>query len=385
MRFNQSRLDGDPSYAPGRVIYRGNAYWRPSKADLKAGYAVTSVKLDGDDLAIAAKCRELTRELLLWRQGQPKVQPGTWGWVIGRYKSDEFSDFNGVKENTREGYLFTLSRWEEAIGEVLVSETDYPRIKLWQRAMEQKGRSTSYIHRLFTMLRMIAKHGRKIAPKDFRDVCDILSTMRVKSPKPRTVSPTAEQVVAVIAKADAAGASMFALGLSIQWWLSFRAVDVRGQWLGKGDRSRWADGLTWDMIDLEAGTIRKMASKTERHDDRPMVLDLTPLPDLVARIEAIPADRRVGPVITGKDGKPFKERQYRNLWRRYARAAGVPDEVQLLDVRAGALNDGLISGADRTELQHAANHKDGKTTERYIRARDVGANNVIALRTGTKA
>jgi integrase len=125
-------------------------------------------------------------------------------------------------------------------------------------------------------------------------------------------------------------------------------------------------------------------SKTERHDSRPMEWDLSPLPDLMARLSAIPREERIGPVIK-KDGKPIEVRLYRDLWSKFAKLAGVPPEVQMRDVRAGAINDAMTHGADRLLMQHAANHKDGATTERYIRARDAGANKVIQMRSGTNA
>ena len=52
----------------------------------------------------------------------------------------------------------------------------------------------------------------------------------------------------------------------------------------------------------------------------------------------------------------------------------------MMDTRAGAINDANRKGATKVELQQAANHADGKTTERYIREKSVGANNVLRLR-----
>jgi hypothetical protein len=379
MHYDLRRLDGDPTYAPGRVFNHGKPVWRPPGRDVKAGFAIRHVKLDGTEAEQAAKCRELARELLRWREGVPKVQPLTWAWIIGRYKDDELSKYHDLKPNTRKSYDEQFDGWLKSttVAETLVGETTFETLMRWKRAMEKNGRSISFIKKRFTHLSIVANYGLALKPSAFRDVCSILTSgaLNLRTPRPRQVFPTPDQIAAVIAAADAAGNKAFALGLSLQWWLTLRAVDVRGQWFG----DRWADGLTWDMVDLDQMIIRKMVSKTERHDDRPMVWDLSPLPDLVARLRAIPQDQRVGAVVK-VDGVPFKVRHYAALWRKFARKAGVPDEVWMMDTRSGAINEALSLGADRTALQHAANHKDGSTTERYIRAREVGANKVIQMR-----
>lgn len=377
--YDLRRLDGDPTYAPGRVYDHGNPFWRPPGRDIKAGYAVKSVRLSGPEEDQAAKCRELTRELLHWRDGAPKVTPFTWAWAVARYRSDELSKYHDLKPNTRKSYDEHFDGWLKSttVAETLVSETTFETLMRWKRAMEKNGRSVSFIKKRFTHLSIVANYGLALKPSAFRDVCAILSSgaLNLRNPRPRQVFPTPEQIAAVIEAADKAGASAYALGISLQWWLTLRAVDVRGQWF----KERWADGLTWDMVDLDKMIIRKMVSKTERHDDRPMVWDLSPIPELVERLQRIPKDERVGAVVK-VDGVPFKVRHYSALWRKFARKAGVPDEVWMMDTRSGAINEALSLGADRIALQHAANHKDGATTERYIRAREVGANNVIRLR-----
>lgn len=126
-----------------------------------------------------------------------------------------------------------------------------------------------------------------------------------------------------------------------------------------------------------------MISKTERHDDLEMVRDLTLLPDLTRRLDEISRDSRVGPVVRKPDGEPYEIRHHRDMFRKYARAAEVPDHALMMDTRAGAINDALRHGAGKFDLQHAANHKSFETTERYIRSCDAGADKVIALRAGT--
>lgn len=388
MRFDLSRLHGDdPTYAPGSFTAKRWKYWRAPKSYQDMGYMAEAIRLpgeigDGRDLERAAKARELTRELLRWASAQdkPKVDPGSWLHLIKRYLNDEISPFREVKENTKDNYRYVLKRWEEAIGEVQITDTDFAAIKRWQNVMQDKGRSLHFIKSMFTMLRIVAGYGVMLQIPGAMNVKAILGEMRFRSPAPRTVAPTEEQINAVIAAADAAGEHGFALGLSLQWWLSLRAVDVRGQHLGK--EKRWADGLTWDMVDLDRLVIRKTPSKTARSAPEEIEWDLSLLPEIVDRLKAIPKDRRVGPVVTKRDGTPYTRRGWADRFAAHREAAGVPDIVKAMDTRAAAINHGKRAGATKIELQHAAVHASGSTTERYLRERGDAANKVIQLRRG---
>lgn len=389
MAYDKDRLDGsDPSYAPGmKKPVKGLFYWSPTAADVKTGYALRSVRLpgrdgDGQDLIRAAKARDLTRELLRWREGNDtRVQPGTWQWIIGRYKSDDFSPIHDVKANTRAGYLEQFAYWENAIGTAFIAETDFAFLKTLQRAMQAKGRSEAFIHRKITHLRILANYGLAIDPAMFGNVCQILSVMRVSAPKPKSVSPTEAQVTAIIAQADDAGDTGFALGLTLMWWLTLRAVDVRGQTLEK----QWQDGLTWNDIDLDAGLIRKTPSKTK--DVMPEVLewDVSMIPTIMDRLRAIPKDQRIGPVIRNRHGQPYTRRHWAATFAKHREAAGVPDIVKAMDTRAGAITHAKGLGASHIQLQHQANHREASTTDRYIRGRNDSVNKVIQLRNGTKS
>lgn len=397
--FDHTALDGArPDYAPGLSVTKGFCYWRaPSKA-INAGYAVKRLKLpgtatDGADLERARLCREYTREALRWMsEGDTSVfAKDTWGWLIQRYLTDELSPFREVKANTRDAYRWHLNRWQDAIGEAFVSTTSYSVLKGWQRAMQAKDRSDAYIKRMFTHLRIAASYGTALRIPGARDVKEILGEMRFSGNKPRSASPTSDQITAIIAKADAAGETTFALGLSLQWWLAFRAVDVRGQWLrmDKGEERsgivrggfRWADGLTWDMIDISTMTLTKTPSKTREAMPDALVLDLSPVPDLVARLKALP--HRVGPVIVDAKGLPYRKEAWSALFRRFRAAAGVPDTIWLLDTRAGAINDAKRKGASPIELRDQANHASLATTNRYVRERSETASRVIQMRANT--
>jgi len=399
MRFSQSLWDGsDPLYAPCTRKAKKWLYWTPPPLYVKNGYHGGTIRLpgelgDGADAERAAKARELTRDMVQWYQGDavPHVLPETWKWLIARYLSDEFSPYQDLRGNTQTNYRFCINRWDEAIGATRIDAADLPTIKGWQKAMHTNGRSVSYIKRMFTTLRIIVGYGVQIKAPGARDVREILGELRIRGPKPRTVSPTVAQIDAIIAAADKAGDAPFALGLSLQWWLTLRAMDVRGDFIPvKSDEerggimhhgSRWQNGLTWNMIDSDATELRKVPSKTEGDMPEELVFDLTLIPALRARLLAVPPEKRVGPVIVRRDtGEPYDRHTWSKAFRAYATAAGVPAEVKLMDTRAGAINHAKRLGASHIEMQHQAHHRQATTTDRYIRERSESVNNVLRMR-----
>lgn len=412
MRFKPALWDGsDPLYAPCMRQSKRWFYWRPPTAYVEAGFRKDPVKMigmagDGLDLDRAQMARDLTREMIRFYEASTvKVQPGTWLWLIGRYKSDEFSPMMDVKYNTKADYLHRLDRLETAIGNVLITETDLITLKRWQKAMAaahearvaefnaraesggfeaRSSDSTHYVKSLFTMIRIITGYGVQIKAPGARDVRDILSEMRIKSPRPRHTSPTSEQIQAIVTVADADGNAAFSLGLLCQWWLTLRAVDVRGQWLGKGAQMRWADGMTWAMLDKDVTKLCKTPSKTEKAAPDALEFDLTLIPELRARLMSIPADQRIGPVIKQPNGVPFQADRWSKLFRKYADQAGIPRDVWMMDTRAGAINHAKNHGASHIQLQHQANHSQASTTDRYVRERSGTVNTVISMRRGEK-
>jgi hypothetical protein len=410
MLFDEARMDGsDPTYSPCTRKAKRWFYWRAPKKYITAGFHANTIRLpgeegDGRDHERSSKARELTRDMLRWYDTEEAlVQPGTWLWLIGRFKSDQFSPYNdNVKASTRHGYMQTLKALEEGIGAVRLADTNFERLMIWKRAMNdnfiqrrtaenvdraERGLSqrpvdpTHHVHNRFTALRYLISHGVRIEETDAIRIKTILSEIRITTPRRREVAMTRRQAEAIIAAADQAGNAGFALGFSIQWELGLRAVDVRGQWLDDGGRQRWADGLTWDMIDASAKTLRKTPSKTEKASPDAMVFDLTFLPEIRARLMAIPTDQRIGPVIKMDNARPFTKRHWQTTFRKYARAAGVPDEVYAMDSRAGAVTEAKAAGATPEQRQRFANHSNPAMTERYTRDdKNADVNTVIELR-----
>lgn len=410
MRFEDALMDGsDPSYAPCVRKAKRWFYWRAPKKYITAGYHANTVRLpgeegDGKDNERAAKARELTREMLRWYDNEDAlVKPGTWLWLIGRFKTDEFSPFNdNVKASTRNGYLQTLKPLEEAIGGVLLADTKFETLMRWKTAMRdnfirrreeenaarvERGLSprpvdpTHHIHNRFTALRYLVSHGVRIEDPNAARIKAILSEIRITTPRRREVAMTREQALAIIAAADNAGHSGFALGFSCQWEFGLRAVDVRGQWLDDNGKQRWADGMTWDMIDQKITTLSKTPSKTEKSSPDAMVFDLMIVPEIRARLMQIPLDQRIGPVVKMESGRPYTKRHWQTTFRKFARKAGVPDEVYAMDSRAGAVTEAKAAGATVEQRQRFANHASPNMTARYERDdKNADVNTVIELR-----
>lgn len=394
--------NSDPSYAPGLIRGGRNQthiYWSAGKRYVEAGYTLKRVRLavlePGAPIPyeVAAKCRELTREMLHWYEDSaPKVTPGTWHHLIARYKSDEFSPIRSVKANTREGYHYWLDQIDGVMGEVKLEQTTYDLLMRIKRGKEAKGRSTHHIHSWFSCLRRVARYGIVIEEPGAARMAEILSNMRIATPPARQSIATREQIEAIVAEADKDNLRTFAAGTLIQWWFGLRAVDVRGQYLN----GQWADGITWGMFNDDFTAFEKVISKTSRSMPEAYRFDVTIVPGLRQRILELRASLHphyLQPhmpltlsVASGKAGRPRTGRAYTvsgwsQIWRRLRERAGVPKNVWCMDMRAGAITDASqIPGVSLSQLRNAAQHKDAATTGRYIRERSADLNRVVELR-----
>lgn len=389
--------DSEPLYAPCIKKVRSSFYWVPPKKYKDLGYAIKSARLEGevsDDLDVerARHCRVLTREMMDWYENATEgKEAGTWAWLIARYLHDEYSDLQEPRPNTRKQYKEVTHMIENAIGDVLLCETDFLRMKSWQRQMIKNGRSTSYIQRWFRHLSMIVSYGIKIGDKDVRDDCIrikvIRNEMRIKGGPRREVFITREQIKAIIAESDARNWDNLSLAVSIRFELMLRGVDVYGQWVPwegeeggiRHNNTIWKDGMTWGMVDADCMAITKQISKTRDSMPEPYVFDLSHLPDIRARLERIPRENRTGPLIVDDKGLPTKHGLLSSRFKKIVRDLKFDDKLRIGDIRASGITEAKAM-VDPKTLQHAAQHQNQSTTDRYARDRSGSANEVIELR-----
>jgi len=397
MEYSSALFDGsDIFYAPGLSWSKPTyAVWKPPARYTKAGYAIKRMRLegakgDGRDAERAALCRQYTREMLEWWRGQDHSGPkaGTWGHVIQSYRTGEFSPFRDVKANTREGYEQQLAIWTNIIGEAPISSLNYEAVMKIKKAMETKGRSASYIRRAFTMLRTVAKYGSMTDVPGCDKVSTILSNIRLRTPPKRTIYATRDQVMAIVAEADARGMSAFACGILMQYELILRAVDIRGQWFPARDQDagiirdgkRWQDGMTWDMIDRDITTISKVISKTEKSMTEAYDFSLVDLPEIQSRLRLLRNGSETGPVITSDNGMPYSIYGWSQAFRRIRDALGLPSELTAMDLRASGITEAKSTGASPYQIRDAGQHMNLTTSNGYARDRSEGAAKVVQLR-----
>lgn len=409
MHYKDALYDGsDPLYAPGAGKSGRWWYWKPPAKYKKLGYPKTSERLpgeDGDSLdhERARRARELTREMLAFYGAETvEVDVGTWAWLIHRYKTDKHSPIHSVKANTREGYLIFLDKLDRAIGSIIVANTSYTVLCDLRDGMQEKGRSASYVKRVFTQLRIVANYGALVEHDPAVKVAKILSGMRIQSPPKKSSAPTRAQIRAIVDEADKNGLFAFATGLLLQWVFCLRAVDVRGQWLecdpaaggvvrelARNRRQRhlpqtferWQDGLTWDMFDAGLTGFHKTISKTSKSMPEPLWFDLTEAPELRSRLFILSTRGRIGPVIVGERTEmPYTRNGWTEAFIRCRRAAGIPEDVKMMDTRAGGLTEAGQLGLDPFILRDAAGHSQVSTTDRYIRGRSESITKVVRLR-----
>jgi hypothetical protein len=318
---------------------------------------------------------------------------GTWEWVIHRWKMDPHSRYNTCGPATREDYDYRTGKWAAIIGAMQIEDLGYDHLGIILTTMRDRKYSDSLVSKLFVMLRHLARyaHGPLRQKKQAGPVVEDLALIRIKSAKPRSVSPTPEQIRSIIDEADARGLFAFATGILFQWTYALRAVDVRGQWFkadpdqggiirekrGTGQFIRWQDGLTWDAFTPDLTHFSKTTSKTKAELTNIALTD-----ELRGRLRLLRnAGNGTGPVITSEGSRePYTKRTWAQAWQRIREGLGLPDEIKMMDTRAGAITDARSRGADPFTLRDFATHTHVSTTDGYVRERSEAMNNVVKMR-----
>jgi hypothetical protein len=374
--------------------------WRPRTDLVTRGYPPTPIRLwmgiepsEVEAQWISDRCVVLQDEMLIWANGGiPTVSSfdGTLRALAACYQSDPDSRYRKIRYATRKTYDSLIKIIMQDHGTELLEAIKGKTALRWH-AEWQRSRGIAQAHGLVGMLRILFGFGATIMEDEACNeqcerLCAVLHKMKFEMSGARVERLTAEQATAVRRAARAGGRPSIALAQAFQFECTFRQKDVIGEWVPMDEpeqgqltpihhaNRKWLRGIRWSEIDANL-ILRHKTSK--RLKDVEIDLKLAPmvieelklafglnLADELTRAH-LPA---TGPIIVCEGtGHPWGGDAFRKSWRKFAQAAGVPDEVHNMDSRAGAITEATDSGAALEDVRHAATHSNIAMTQRYSR------------------
>lgn len=392
----------DPLYAPG-IKRRTRAgedarYWLVPAKDAAANYPGMNrtIPKNASEEEAAAMCRGWWEDLLAWRAGRPKTVVYTFAWLCDRYKYDPRSPIHTKHPATQDNYGYHLKAIKASIGHLRfdpLPDSNTSRVlgadireyhEGWGCPVEKVDEATgkaalvatapSRARHMIMMLRTISSYGVEIGAPGAADLRQRLAVMTFPTPPARTKAPTYAQLDALVNKAEEMGYRSIAITTLAQYELIERRAHIIGQWHG----DHWKDGWVWEGVSPEwvISYYQTKRGRTLRE------YDLRVVQRLLGLMQETPKEARKGPIIICEGtGQPWTRRYYAEVFREIARAAGVPDDIYSMDMRAGGMTEADdIPGVTPRMMQDGAGHADIQTQEIYRRGKQRNAQKVVQLR-----
>lgn len=395
-RASGSLPGDDLLFAPGlkrRPRLNGEAlYWMPPTKAIESGYPIRALTLPPGipELEVARLCREHWGALADWRRGLPEgPERYTMAWLVRHYETDEHSPFHALRPRSKRSYeQFGLYLAKHHGKERLDHGVTGATIRGWHKAWSAPGKNgkarPSRARHMIVHLRILVSYGVEVGMPGAAELRAMLGAMRFPSQSARSVAPTRKEALAFVAKAVEMGYRSQAISTLAQFEFTERRTHIIGTYEG----DQWRPGWVWNDIDWmgdkPSWAIRYFQTKVGRVP-RDAYLRDTPL--LLELLQQIPVEERTGPVIVCESDRrgscrlPWRERHYAEVWREIATAAGLPDTICSMDMRAGGATeaDG-IEGLTMADLKAAGGWKTEQSASRYSRAPQRRARNVVRLR-----
>lgn len=391
----------DQDRAPGlKITYRADgskkAHWVAANCSRHAkGYPIKTVTLtDMPEEQWPAECQRLHKDLEKWlsAEGRPKIAwTGTIDSLIEHYTEHKLSPYKQVKYNSRADYDKANRLLSDAVGARTLSRLTGVDFLQWEinfkkPAEEGDDPVVTRSHKAMTHLRRLLRWGLVLELPHCKRLVPIIEALEFEQPPERDEHMEFEQCQAIIAAAHELGHHALAFGQALQYELMFRQKDVIGEWIPITDMNapmtgilhtapnsqkpkRWDNGLTWAHI--KPGLIlEKLVEKTKKKTRVVAKFDLTKMPLVMAELERIPMENRVGPLIINEYTRlPYTADVYREHWREAADEANLPATLQNRDSRAGGITEATdalpLEDSGLELVRHSSTHKDIKTTARY--------------------
>jgi len=260
--------------------------------------------------------------------------------LIARYKADVNCGYSRLRFRTREHYDGLMRRIDADCGKRELSALKARDFKKFYEDWTTSGEPMA--HALVGMLRTLVNFGATTLENgECERLAGVLHGLRFKRSKRQNNEQLTEaHVDAIIRTAYEWNLPSLALAQALQFECGLRQRDVIGEWIpdtepGESDVRRdgmkWLRGILWDEIDKDF-VLRHPASK----GGKLVELRLSKYPRVKAAFAKV-KQQFVGPVIVHEETDfPYKAHDFRTLWRKAARAAGVPDKIKNMDSRSSS-------------------------------------------------
>ena len=294
--------------------------------------------------------------------------------LIYSYQHDTDSSYRKLRHHSRQSVDYLCKRLKADHGNELLSDIKARHLLRWHEEWTgAEGKKLTMAHALIGMIRTLVNFGATILECEQSErLASVMHRMRFAMAKPRNERITAEQAVAIIAKAHEHGRPSIALAQALQFECILRQKDVIGEVVPLSERGmsdvlmigkKWLRGLRWEEID-ENLILTHVTSKRQKE----IVVDLKLAPLVMREFARMVALPKTGPIIVSETTrKPWTACEFRRHWRKYANEAGIPKACRNMDSRAGAISEATDAGANIEHVRQAATHSNISTTQNYSR------------------
>ena len=328
----------------------------------------------------------LTAEANEWvggRRGRTPVFDGTIGSLINYWQTEPTSAYHELEPATLKPYNIYSRIIVRTVGQRRIDALDGRDLKRWHREwsapIELGGKPRLAAGRMaMAIIKAALKFGISCRLPGCAELKLILQQQRFAGPRPRTIAPTAAEIISARKAAHDLGYWSAALAYALQFEGAMRQWDVIGKWVPLPykqpssiiDRNKKWIGPMWSQIDPNM-ILRYTPAKTQFTTGAQVTLDLRECPMVLAELGKVPPEARHGPLIVNpRTILPYRQDAYHELWRKVVKAAGIRQGVWSRDLRAGAVTEGSRAGARTDDMAKQAGHSDKRTTaEVYDRDR----------------
>jgi integrase len=358
MRSNRYGLRG----LKGVQLERGLIYfWIPPKALLKAG-AFHSVTLGPDFRSAVGRAVEWNKKLEAYRLSidGPKptlgaIIPGTTAHLVRTFEASP--KFTRYSLRTQQDYANIYRRLEvqafgsyEMFGNIMVANvTKRLSHEVYEYYIENCGVDSA--NKTITAWQAAFKYGAL----KFPDITsNPFSNLGKEKPGPRRQRWTDEQLERFIAKADEMGCPSVGRCALMCMELMQRPGDILSlQWSAYRERQD-----AWCILQSKC-SVEVWVPSTQR-----LRAALLPVKrQLGAKLNGDIADQFVCPTVTGKR---WHRRNFTKAARCVARAAELPDSLQIRDLRRTAATEGACAGATAAEMMAVGGWQNQASIRPYL-------------------